>query len=213
VSTGFHWTYGVVEQASSAGAGASPLVGMSATNLGSTNPISGGGGAGSPAITMIANGGAIFGSEHTVQLATSYSGNGGSIASVGITASVSGVVGNPLFSPVGDAVGQAHFDMVAWMNNNDPTSVVGGSGGLDVVLINGNKTIDLVASNSQGGVSTANQFYIIFQELALQGNGGGTTGGGFDISEFQNGAQVTFTLDAINTNGQANQTTSTVTMA
>tara|TARA_R100001230_G_C5688144_1_gene199085 strand:+ start:2739 stop:3380 length:642 start_codon:yes stop_codon:yes gene_type:complete len=213
VATGFHWTYGVVEQASSAGAGASPLVGMSALNLGSTNPMSGGGGAGSPAITMIPNGAGIFGSEHTVKLSISYSGNGGSIAAVSITPSVSGVVGNPLFSTVSDGVGRAHMDLIAWMDNPDPTTVVGGSGGLDAVFANGNKIIDVVASNAQGGLSTTNEFYIIFQELALQGNAGGTTGGGFDATEFQNGAQVTFTLQATNTNGQTNQTTSTVTMA
>ena len=172
MATGFHWTYGVVEQASSAGAGASPLVGMSALNLGSTNPMSGGGGAGSPAITMIPNGAGIFGSEHTVKLSISYSGN-----------------------------------------DPDPTSTLGGGAGLDAVFANGNKIIDVVASNAQGGLSTTNEFYIIFQELALQGNAGGTTGGGFDATEFQNGAQVTFTLQATNTNGQTNQTTSTVTMA
>ena len=88
MTTGFHWTYGVVEQASSTGAGASPLVGMSALNLGSTNPSGGGGGAGAALITMIPNGAAILGSEHTVKLTTSYSGNGGTISSVSITPSV-----------------------------------------------------------------------------------------------------------------------------
>ena len=212
MATGFHWTYGVVEQASSAGAGASPLVGMSATNLGSTNPMSGGGGAGAPAITMIPNGGTIFGSEHTVKLAMSYSANGGTIASVGITASVGGVAGNPLFSLVGDALGQAGGDLVAWMEDDDPSTVPIGGPALDVVLVNGNKTIDVVASNAQGGVSTINEFYIIFQELALQGQGV-TTAGGFNIAEFSSGTQVTFTLLATNTNGQSNQTTSSVIMA
>ena len=218
MTTGFHWTYGVVEQASSAGAGASPLVGMSVLNLGSTNPMSGGGGAGSPAITMIPNGAGIFGSEHTVKLSISYSGNGGTIASVSITPSCvplgSGAgAGNPLFSTPTDGIGRAHQDLVAWMDDPDPTSTLGGGAGLDAVFANGNKIIDVVASNAQGGLSTPNEFYIIFQELALQGNSGGTTGGGFDIGEIQSGNTVTFTLLATNTNGQSNQTTSTVTMA
>lgn len=211
MTTGFHWTYGVVEQASSTGAGASPLVGMSALNLGSTNPSGGGGGAGAALITMIPNGAAILGSEHTVKLTTSYSGNGGTISSVSITPSVGGVAGNPLFSTLADGQAGAHQDLIGWMDDPDPTNntAFGGSA-LNAIFANGNKIIDVVASNAQGGVTT-NEFYIIFQELALQGSGV-TTGGGFNISEFQSGAQVTFTLLATNTNGQTNQTTSTVTM-
>jgi len=212
VSTGFHWNYGVVEHASSTGVGASPLVGMSVANLGITNP-SGSGGAGAPVVTMIPNGSGFMGSEHTVKLSCSYSGNGGSIASVGITASVSGIVANPLFSLVADAMGNAGMDMVTWMDDPNPINTLLGSGGLDAVLANGNKVIDVVASNSQGGLSTTNEFYIVFQELALQGQGGGTTGGGFDIAEFASGTVVTFTILATNTNGQTNQTTSAATMA
>ena len=217
MTTGFHWTYGVVEQASSTGAGASPLVGMSVLNLGSTNPMSGGGGAGSPTITMIPNGAGIFGSEHTLKLSISYSGNGGTIASVSITPSCvplgSGAsAGNPLFSTLADGMARSHQDLIAWMDDPDPTNNVAfGGPALNAIFANGNKIIDVVASNAQGGVVT-NEFYITFQELALQGSGI-TTGGGFDIGEIQSGNTVTFTLLATNTNGQSNQTTSTVTMA
>ena len=85
MTTGFHWTYGVVQQQTATGGGgvpSPPTVGIAATNLGNTNSFSPtvGINATLATITPVQQGQAYGSGEHTVQVNTTFSAGSGTIA-------------------------------------------------------------------------------------------------------------------------------------
>ena len=232
MTTGFHWTYGVVQQqAATGGGGASPpTVGLAATNLGDTNPFSAsqGTGAGNSTVNFVPSGQA-YGSngEHTVQVDTTFSvGSGNTVNAallevihVGQTA-VLGFNANLEFPANPNAafnavLGRAGRDVLAWMGNSDLTQVLFGSA-IDVTyagVTNPNTAIDVEASNSAASAAslTQNVFYFNFQELA-QSTAGVFTAGGFHTGFIRSGDQLQFILTVRSSNGLTNTATSTITI-
>ncbi|QDP57103.1 MAG: hypothetical protein GOVbin1782_110 [Prokaryotic dsDNA virus sp.] len=228
MTTGFHWTYGVVQQqASTGGGGASPpTVGIAATNLGDALSISPsfGVGAGQPTVDSVPQGFTIGSGqgEHTVQVNTTFSAGSGTITSAFLTIEEAHAgLGNLEFAANPNAAANAVIfrsgrDALGWMGNSDILQLLIGVAGNDVVyagITNPNTTIDVVASNTaaSGAGSAQNVFYFNFQNRA-QTTAGISTAGGFNANHIASGTLLRFNLTVTNSNGLSNNATSTITI-
>ena len=225
MTTGFHWTYGVVQQQAPTGA-SPPTVGLAATNLGDTMSISPsfGTGAGQATVDAVPQSFTIGAGqgEHTVQVNTTFSTGSGTITSASlIIEEAHAGLGILQFPANPNATANAVMlrggrDALGWMGTTDIVQLLMGASGNDVVYasaITPNTTIDVVASNTAASSagSAQNVFYFNFQELAQSG-AGVTTAGGFHASHITNGTLLRFNLTVTNSHGLSNSATSTITI-
>ena len=219
MTTGFHWTYGVVQQQSSGGGTIAPTVGLAITNLGTTTSFSPsvGTGAGNTTVNPIPTIQGMGNNEHTIQVNTTFSAGSGSIQFAYLEV-VDPNQGSPNLQFSASIIDHVFLrsgrDIVGWMGNTDPLAVLLGMGGNDITfagLSTPSTTVDVVASNNAATLagSTNNVFYFNIQELA-QSTAGVSTAGGFNASHVQSGDQLTFNFYVRNTNGLTNNATSII---
>lgn len=209
---GFLWKYGVVQQATGGAGGGpppSPTAGISAINLGSTYTTGPTGGSFNTGQVQPVPAGAPLGSaEHTIQINTSFAGNGGTINTVQLSAAIP-IHGNMQMQQALHSLVTSSFgDADCWMDNPDVSSI--GGAATDAVLVGGGTSsingIDVVSSNSIAGV--ANTFYFNFYETASVVGGNSAYGGGNLVT----GDVVTFTLTVVNQSGTSATATTSVTL-